>query len=544
MSEKARILVVDDDDLVLESLRSELGVDYEVSCANRALEALNLFRQQQFDCVISDVRMPGMDGVSLLKEIGQRDPTVGRILITAYSDQAARDAALNEAGIFKVAKPWRDELEITVRRALELRQIRHKLQDNLVHFDRGLVLERNMRRARSLRELLEVALEFTTNLKQVRSAELVVGDGEQTRRLALATPATVFFESEVELDDQVRTEQQESRIKRSGSIWMVEVPLWSDRKNRWWLRCFFSKLVQEELNWFEFCAERLAGAVERYTLVKQVSRQNEQEHQRHGQLITMEKMAAVGLLASGVAHEIANPAGYVRSNMGVLEGYLGDIREALERLDELLKKSSDTVVAERWQALRKELELDQALDDLGEITSETREGVERIITIASNLRNFARNGAQERRRFQVRQCLESSLTMVMYKYKSGVMVEQQLQDVPDVLGNQAEIGQVFMNLMVNAAQAMNGSGTLTLSSCCEDDWVKVSIADTGPGIPAELQKRIFEPLFTTKEAGQGTGLGLAISREIVERHGGRLELESEPGRGATFTVLLPALAGE
>ncbi|RME20696.1 MAG: response regulator, partial [Deltaproteobacteria bacterium] len=216
MNERPKILVVDDDELVLESLRAELGGEYEVFCANRATQALSLFRQQRFDCVISDVRMPGMDGVQLLKEIGQRDPTVGRILITAYSDPAARDAALNEAGIFKVAKPWRDELEITVRRALEMRHMHHKLQDNLLRFDRGLVLDRRLRRAGNIRQALEAALEFVTNLGQVQSTELAVGKEDSKRRLAIATPADVFFESDPELSEQITPLDHSSRIQRAG----------------------------------------------------------------------------------------------------------------------------------------------------------------------------------------------------------------------------------------------------------------------------------------------------------------------------------------
>ena len=221
-----------------------------------------------------------------------------------------------------------------------------------------------------------------------------------------------------------------------------------------------------------------------------------------------------------------------------------NLKDALDKLENILAGDQNEGAARKWAAVKKEFDLDQALEDLVEISAETREGVERIITIAANLRTFARNGSQDRKRFQVRNCLESSLTMVMYKYKSGIKLQQEHQPVPDVLGNPAEVGQVLMNLMVNAAQAMNGSGILTLRTFIEDDWVKVSIGDTGPGIPEHLLERIFEPLFTTKEAGQGTGLGLAISRDIIERHGGRIEVSSEPGQGAVFTVMLPALVEE
>ncbi|RME26958.1 MAG: ATPase, partial [Deltaproteobacteria bacterium] len=312
----------------------------------------------------------------------------------------------------------------------------------------------------------------------------------------------------------------------------------------WTLGCFFTRLVQEELNWLEFCAERLVGAVERYVLVQQVRQQGKENKINQGQLITMEKMAAIGLLASGVAHEISNPAGYVRSNLGVLEGYLEDFRNAMERIEKLLGEKGTAELVGEWEKIKKDADIDAAIEDLGEIAAETKEGIERIITIASNLRTFARNGGKERKRFQVQKCIESSLTMVMYKYKSGIELVQDYRPVPDVLGNPAEVGQVLMNLMVNAAQAMNGSGIMTIRTRFEDDWVKASISDTGPGIPPELQEKIFEPLFTTKEPGQGTGLGLAISREIIERHGGKLTVDSTPGRGATFTIWLPPLAEE
>jgi two-component system NtrC family sensor kinase len=128
---------------------------------------------------------------------------------------------------------------------------------------------------------------------------------------------------------------------------------------------------------------------------------------------------------------------------------------------------------------------------------------------------------------------------MMFRYKASVVVERRYNDVPDVLGNSAELGQVFLNLLVNAAQAMGGKGTIILRVDLEDRWVRVCVQDAGPGIETEHLPHISEPFFTTTCSGEGTGLGLGISKEIIERHGGRIEVDSSPGKGAVFTVYLP-----
>lgn len=538
---RPRILVVDDDELVLESLKSELGSSYDVVCAGRASDALGIFRRENVDCVISDVRMPGMDGVSFLKEIGARDPHVGRILITAFSDAAASEAALGEKGVFKVKKPWRDELEIAVRRSMEIRSMQLQLDESLKRFDRGIEIDRRFRHEAEPKSVMEQALAFIVGLDQTRSAEIIVQAEQGLYRLALATPERVFFDKDPVLPEQAQAANREPRIERRDRIWEYTIYLWETGKENWMLRSYLSKLKQDELSWIDFVCERMVDALERSVLVREVDMHRRVAESNHGRLITMEKMASLGLLTAGVAHEIASPAGYVRSNLGALKSYIEDIEDFMKEADAFFGGQGMDRLRSKWLEVKHESQIGDCIRESREVLAETSEGVERVISVAVNLRSFARTGTRERQRVKISSCLDTSLAMVMYKYKTLVTIDRDYEDVPDVLGHGSELGQVFLNLLVNAAQAMQGEGCITLKVDSAEEWVRVRITDDGQGIEPEVLERIFEPLFTTKEPGEGTGLGLSISKEIVEKHGGQIEVDSVVGRGTTFTIKLPAL---
>ncbi len=541
MRSKPRIIAVDDDDLILESLKSELGKHFELVTAPRASKALALMEKEPFDCVITDVRMPGMDGVTFLKEVGTRHPFVGRILITAFSDAEATQVAMFERGVFKVSKPWRDELEIAVRRALEFRSLRMELDTNLQRFYRSVELERQFRQQTNPLILIEQALAVIAKLEHVISAELNVDNGSRSRTTAIATNDGVRFLEKRTSPQKIILRHEDGRFERKELNWNYSIPLWDEGKEHFVLKCSLSSLRQEELSWIDFVVEQFADAMERSALVKEVEHQKQLADQSHGQLSNMEKMASLGLLSAGVAHEINNPAAYVRANLSVMEDYLDDFSRAIKKADSLLNTTNDPKLIEAWENVKKEEQLEQTREEITEMLVETREGVERIIDIAVNLKTFARHGVSERKRVSLFHCLETSLTMMMYRYKHGINLERQYKVKPEVLGTTAEYSQVFLNLLLNAAQAMSGKGTITVGMDQQGSWIEVFVADTGPGIEEALQEKIFEPLFTTKEYGEGTGLGLSISKEIIERNGGRMELESTVGKGSKFIMHIPAI---
>ncbi|MEN3111133.1 ATP-binding protein [Uliginosibacterium paludis] len=264
--------------------------------------------------------------------------------------------------------------------------------------------------------------------------------------------------------------------------------------------------------------------------------------QSQQQLVQNEKLASIGQLAAGVAHEINNPIGYVFSNLGSLQSYLADILELIEAYvqaeSEIAAEETRTALA----TLRKKKDLDYVKDDLLDLMRESREGIERVRKIVQDLKDFSHVDASSDWQWtDLHRGLESTLNVVNneIKYKADVIREYGV--LPQVQCLPSQLNQVFMNLLVNAAQAISTEhrGTIRVSSGAEDKEVWIRFADDGCGMPPEVVSRIFDPFFTTKPIGKGTGLGLSLSYGIIQKHHGRIEVESTPGQGTAFRVVLP-----
>jgi signal transduction histidine kinase len=254
------------------------------------------------------------------------------------------------------------------------------------------------------------------------------------------------------------------------------------------------------------------------------------------QLVQREKMASVGQLVAGVAHELNNPIGFVYSNVATLEDFTHRLRAMLEVYrQEPRAEAAQTRVQAEWDRLK----VDYALRYLDPMTQGIREGAERARKIVRDLRVFARGEDDVWQPVDLHAELESSLTLVNHLLENRVTVHRKYGELPSVECVRSQIDQVFLNLLANAAQAIQGPGAITIETGHDDGSARVTIADTGPGISSDLLGRIFDPFFTTKPVGEGTGLGLSISYEIVKRHGGDLAATSPPGSGAIFTVRLP-----
>ena len=245
-------------------------------------------------------------------------------------------------------------------------------------------------------------------------------------------------------------------------------------------------------------------------------------------------MASLGQLVAGVAHELNNPIGFVYSNMATLRDYTTKLQNLLE-----VAESDPAKLA----SLKKKYDYDFLIDDLPKLISSSEDGARRMRDIVVKLRNFSRLDEAKLKRVDLREGIESTLALLQGELKNRVKIHAQYDDVPEVLCYASQINQVLMNILSNAAQAIDGEGEIHIALAKVDSaqgaMARITIRDSGKGIAKEAMDKIFDPFFTTKGVGQGTGLGLSISYEIVKKHGGDIRVRSEAGRGAEFTVEIP-----
>ncbi|MET3131548.1 two-component system NtrC family sensor kinase [Oxalobacteraceae bacterium GrIS 1.11] len=264
------------------------------------------------------------------------------------------------------------------------------------------------------------------------------------------------------------------------------------------------------------------------------------------QLLQSEKLASIGQLAAGVAHEINNPIGYIFSNFGTLQGYLDSLFAMLQAYQEAEESIAEPVIAARLRALREEIDLGFLRDDIPVLMSESREGIVRVRHIVQDLKDFSRVDAnQEWVWANLHNGIDSTLNIVSNEVKYKADVVKQYGEIPDIECLPSQINQVVMNLVVNAAHAIGEQrGKITLRTGLSGEQVWLEVSDTGSGIARENLSRIFDPFFTTKAIGKGTGLGLSLAYGIVQKHQGTIEVDSEPGRGTTFRITLPIRQAE
>jgi signal transduction histidine kinase len=256
------------------------------------------------------------------------------------------------------------------------------------------------------------------------------------------------------------------------------------------------------------------------------------------QLLQSERMASIGQLAAGVAHEINNPVGFVNSNLSSLQRYVGDLLRMLstyEAAEAALPATCQATIAR----VKEEIDMAFLRDDVNDLLAESLDGLKRVTRIVQDLKNFSHVDEQERQWADLESGLESTLRVAWneLKYKSEVVKE--FSGISQIECFPSQLNQVFMNLLVNAAQAIEEHGKITIRTGEDDSQVWIEIEDTGRGIKPEHLSRIFDPFFTTKPVGKGTGLGLSLAYGIVKKHDGRIEVSSTPGVGSTFKVVLP-----
>jgi two-component system NtrC family sensor kinase len=253
------------------------------------------------------------------------------------------------------------------------------------------------------------------------------------------------------------------------------------------------------------------------TLEARVEERTRELREAQGQLMQSEKLKGLGQLVAGVAHELNNPIGFVHANLQLLDEFIVKLEDARE-------KGGDT---------------EKIREAIGKLLSRSREGTERVKQIVMDLRSFSRMDQAELQEVDLHEEIDRTLALMEPRLKNGIQVVRDYGELPQVRCYPGQLNQVFLNLLMNACDVVEGGGTITIHSERTDQGVRLDFHDDGPGIPADAQSRVFDPFFTTKPVGKGTGLGLSLSHGIIDRHGGRIHIDSEPGQGTSFIIDQP-----
>lgn len=257
-------------------------------------------------------------------------------------------------------------------------------------------------------------------------------------------------------------------------------------------------------------------------------------------LVHAEKMTALGQMVAGVAHEINNPIAFVYSNVHALSDMTRDVAGAYRQLHDAASASPDAALQARAHQIQTEADIDFLLTDIDDLIESSMNGLQRVKRIVEELRTFSRLDEAESKLASMQDCIESTLPIASAALGKNIQVSVDVAHLPSIPCRPAELSQVFLNLIINAAQAIDGPGWIRIGGHATDDALVLTFADSGQGMSEEVMRHIFNPFFTTKSVGQGTGLGLTIAYKIiVDGHGGSISVASEVGRGTTFTVTLP-----
>jgi two-component system, NtrC family, sensor kinase len=269
-------------------------------------------------------------------------------------------------------------------------------------------------------------------------------------------------------------------------------------------------------------------------------------------IVQAEKMASVGLLAAGIAHEINNPIAFISSNFSTVKKYFQrilDLHEKYADIERFLTESENSKAKKLIKELddfKKENKIKMIMDDLGDLADESIDGINRIRTIVKDLKTFSRIDESEYKHIDINHAIDTTLNMIKNEYKQKVIIEKEYGKIPEINCFPQKISQVFMNLLINASQAIKEKGTITIATQLltkgkrqDDSFIEITIADTGCGIPQKNMDKLFDPFFTTKPVGSGTGLGLSIVYEIIKTHGGNIKVKSKVAEGTKITIALP-----
>ncbi len=296
---------------------------------------------------------------------------------------------------------------------------------------------------------------------------------------------------------------------------------------------------QYHLDILRSLASYITTAIQNASSYSKMTQAFEQLKSAQSKLVESEKMASLGVLTAGVAHEINNPVNFITGGIESLQENYADVQDLQQKLIAYHVNKGDDTLWKEIEDQKKLLNLESLLPEIDELMNSIRSGAERTAEIVRGLRNFSRLDENDMKKANIEEGLDNTLVILNNRLKNKINIVKEYGSVKPIMCYPGQLNQVFMNIIYNAADAIKEKGVITITTLEENGNLMIKIRDNGMGMPEEVRSHIFEPFFTTKPVGKGTGLGLSIAYGIIEKHKGRIEVESEPGQGTEFIITLP-----
>lgn len=597
LEKKTGIVYVDDDEVMLYVFQRILRDDYDVHITKDPDEALELLGREDVNIIVSDQSMPQIMGVELLEKALSSYPNKGRILVTGNSSINVIKEAVNVAEInLFISKPWEDgNLKFAIDKVNEtcvLKRDNLYLQEQLKQtIDQQ---QSTLKNQKSVLNLNNSVIKKLNSSKVIQDGKWQKGVEELTETLAtemdISRVAVWAYNSQNNEGSCIDLYSLERNVHKSGYLldkenyegitdvikneWVVQVKNVKDNINArlpateylerhnilsvLYIPFYIGRDIygilaceqqNEEIHWSNDEVQFITSVTdivrltyrtyERRAAEEKLKEAYEELQATHSQLVLSEKMASLGQLTAGIAHEINNPINFVYAGINALDR---NIEHSLKLTDLYVKLNGgeNSQLQDEINAMNKRMDYQELTDDIRLLVGDIREGATRTAEIVKGLRNFSRLDEAARKLADLHEGINSTLVLLRSQMGSRIeLITNFDKNLELIYCYPGQLNQVFMNLLSNSIHAIEDKGVIEITTIDEGDSVRIEMSDSGVGIPKKIVDKIFDPFFTTKDVGVGTGLGLSISYGIVEKHGGTIKVESKTGIGTKFIICIP-----
>jgi len=546
-----KILIVEDDLIDRKQLERLLSKSVlstsEVKCTEYLENALELLDQDDFDIALLDLNLPDSKGIDTLVKVSERHPRTANVVITGLDNE--------NLGLKAVAKGAQDYL---VKGDFNIQMLSKSIYYAIERKKAELAMRESEAQYRLLFESANEAIFIV-------KGEQLIDCNPSTLRTFGCTKEQIVKQPLLQFSPELQPDGKDSieKVQEKINLTLEKKPQFFEWRCKRYDGTPFDAEVS--LNPLELSdgvllqamvrdiTERKRAAEALRLAYEKLEKANRELKEMQSQMVQSEKLASIGQLAAGVAHEMNTPVGFVASNFQTLQSYMNKFRDLLTLYDELaseVESSEKEMLLNKVSVIdksRNTMKIDFIIKDIQGLFDDSREGLERVTNIIQNLRDFSRiDQAEFFDEYNINEGIKATLVVARNEIKYYTDVKTELSEVPAIYCNSGQINQVFLNILVNAAQAIKArqgegeKGTITIRTYSSANEVVCEIEDDGPGIDSDKLTKIFDPFFTTKPAGKGTGLGLSVSYDIiVTKHKGKLLVDSAVGKGAKFTIKLP-----